>query len=181
MKNINLAMALKIKSRLIGEINKLKLELGTGQTKRFTMHNNNPVGLAETELLNWRNTYTKKLEKYDELMKKLITLKAKIQTANVKSGALLVSLEEMKTNLQFINQLHDNLSQFGENGQSDEYAGTTGKDNEINVTRRTVTVVDPSELAMEAKTMQDIVNNLQDELDAFNASTTIEWDDGTVG
>lgn len=179
MKQINLSMALKIKSRLIGEINKLKLELGSGQTKRFTMHGNQSIGITDKEIADWKAAYVSKLEKYDELMKKLITLKSKIQTANSASNGLLVSLEEMKTNLQFIAQLHSTLSDSfdGDANQYDEYVGTTGKDNEIAVTRRTIAAVDPKELAMEAKTMQDIVNKLQDDLDSFNASTTIDWED----
>jgi hypothetical protein len=180
MKQINLSMALKIKSRLIGEINKLKLELGRGQTKQFMMHEDRFVGITAKEIADWKTSYVSKLEKYDELMKNLITLKVKIQTANAASNGLLVSLEEMKNNLQFINQLRSTLSNSFDcdaNEYTDEYIGTTGKDNEIAVTRRTMSAVGPNELSIEAKTMQDIVNKLQDDLDSFNASTTIDWED----
>jgi hypothetical protein len=166
-------MALKLKARMIGQINKLKIELAQQATK-IVQVNGGITSIPYEDIDQWQTEYAEKYLKYFNLTKKLIELKTKIQIANVKFAATLVSLDELKTNMKWIEEI---TNMINNSVRGDSFLGFSGKDNDVPMLRRTIPAMDPNYMSKELETLRETINRLQDELDASNASTTIEWDD----
>lgn len=150
MKTLKLHTALKLKNRLAGEVSRLQSVLQRENSRRND--NTSKVNRAEiqAELITTRN--------------KLLRLKAAIAAANVPIYHTLASLEEAKAELSFYSSLpiregveiiptHTGKLEY----TWDAFVNREGLDNLT-------------------KSLQLRINDLQDEADSFNSSTSITVD-----
>ena len=146
---ITLAQALKEKNRIVGEISKLWL-------------------LVQRENACWENRtrsidVNETMQTINEYTQKLIELKTKIGKANSGNLENMYALEEYKSQ----------ISRYG-NIDSDEDVRYLGENEERMLTKSCV--IKNSEVLTLQKSLQMKCNNLQDELDAYNATHKIEFD-----
>ena len=148
---ITLAQALKEKNRLAGELSRCWTMIARENSKREDM--SRVVDVAETY---------KTAQLYRD---KLVELKVKIGEANVGNLERIFRLEECKSELSRLNDIRtDENSDFQAIGDSN-----------FKEFRRTVIFTAAQVYAMRQKLQQEC-NEIQDELDAYNASTSIEFD-----
>lgn len=155
---MNIAQALKTKNRIIGEMNKLfsfveKHNVShrkAGSDRTLTSTGATPESVKET------------FDNYLNLTKKLIALKASIQVASSPVASKLVEMAEAKSLLSKIHAIpvRESVSIEGGYGKETyevEYSSAITEKAQI-------------EKVEEA---QNTINNLQDEIDAFNATTQV--------
>lgn len=147
---MNIAQALKEKNRIAGEIAKIERKIQSsnryvGEAKKF-----DTVELGK-KLVSERA--------------KLVALKTRIAVANVGIARELVELAEAKAQLKFLNSLEHYVGLSEEKGTS----GYGEFEKEI-VTYSQISVQDLEKFTDEA---QKLVNDLQDKVDAFNATTSV--------
>lgn len=171
MKKISLAMALKVKARLIGEINELKASILSNLNISYTTHDGIIVGRTSEQIEAMKHDADEVYIQYKEKETDLCNLKVAIQAANVKILSVLAILDETKNMLKFHEQLRDNIT------ENYEHIVMTGKDNSIASIKCSVCALGKDFLSQTIKSYQNQINTLQDELDAFNGSTFIEWKD----
>ena len=148
---ITLAQALKEKNRLAGEISRCWTMIARENSKREDIPR--VIDVAETY---------KKVQLYKE---KLIELKTKIGLANAGNLERIYRFEECKNELNRVNDICTVVpSDFQERGE--------GNYKEF---KRTVIFTAAQVYEMREKLQQEC-NDLQDELDAYNATTKIEFD-----
>jgi hypothetical protein len=155
---MNIAKALKVKNRIVGQM--------AHNANRLNTLNSIEV---RTLSLPWED-YQKKIlaireETFNVLIPKLIRLKTAIQKANAGISDKLVELQEAKGILSFWKGLPEKEGFFASN-YSDN--------NELNEWK---CAISPSEIEQEKKKVQDLINNLQDEIDAYNSVTKVEFED----
>ena len=146
---ITLAQALKEKNRLAGEISKL-------------------WSLVQHENACWENRtrsidVNETMQLINEYTQKLIELKTKIGKANSGNLENMYALEEYKSQ----------ISKYG-NIDTDEDVRYLGENEERTLIKSCV--IQASEVLKLQKSLQIKCNNLQDELDAYNATHKIEFD-----
>lgn len=142
---MTIAKALKLKNRLIKEI--------TDLTNLATTHNSTEV---DNEFrYNVRELLTKLESKMDEL----VELKTKIHTANLPVYDKIFRMAELKGRIASIRRMDTSegktMERFG--------TGAMVKKVQMNVAEKDEYVTN----------IQNEIDNLQDELDAFNATTSI--------
>ena len=148
---ITLAQALKEKNRLAGELSRCWTMIARENSKREDAPR--VIDVAETY---------KKIQLFKE---KLTELKTKIGLANAGSLERIYRLEECKNELNRLNDIRtDETSDFQAIGEGNykEY-------------KRTVIFTAAQVYEMREKVQQEC-NELQDELDAYNAMTKIEFE-----
>jgi len=150
MKTIKLHTALKIKNRLAGEVTRVQEIL-----RRENARRNDSVSKVDRAALF--NVLT-------ETREKLVKLKSEIAKANVPVYPLLARMEELKSYIAFL-------------------AGLPVREGPevVPSISETLSYVWASHINQEEKDKllaetQEEINNLQDEVDAINASITIEVD-----
>ena len=148
---ITLAQALKEKNRLAGEISRCWTMIARENSKRED----------SPRVIDVDETY-KKLQLYKE---KLVELKTKIGLANAGNLERIYRFEECKNEL---NRLND----IGTNETSDFQAIGESNYKEF---KRTVVFTAAQVYEMRKKVQQEC-NDIQDALDAYNASSKIEFD-----
>ena len=146
---MSLAQALKEKNRIVGEITHL-WNLVQNQNSVWETHNRS-IDVRET---------METIELYTE---KLIELKTKIGTANEGNLQNMYALEECKSRMAKFGGL-DTEEDIRYHGLNDE-----------KIIRRT-SVITAAEVIKMTKELQKKCNHLQDALDAYNATHTIEFD-----
>ncbi len=146
---ITLAQALKEKNRLVGEISKLWM-------------------LVQRENACWENRsrcidINETMQTINEYTRKLIELKTKIGKANAGNLENMYTLEEYKSQ----------ISKYG-NINTDEEVRYLGENQDR--TLQKTCVIKTSEVIKLEKSLQIKCNQLQDALDAYNATHKIEFD-----
>ena len=146
---ITLAQALKEKNRIVGEISKLWL-------------------LVQRENACWENRtrsidVNETMQTINEYTQKLIELKTKIGKANEGNLENMYALEEYKSQ----------ISKYG-NIDTDEEVRYLGENQDRTLKKNCE--IKTSEVLKLQKSLQIKCNQLQDELDAYNATHKIEFD-----
>lgn len=145
---MNIAKALKVKNRLVGQIAKQQEIIQRENSRR----NDNPSTVdAKAEYL-----------KLLQLKSELIELKAKISAASVPVFGNVIKLQELKVLVNFLRGLpvREGIEKiaYGHNTVVD-YTWTC--------------FMNQNQKDMEIATFEQQINNLQDEIDTFNAVTSI--------
>jgi len=165
MNKISIARALKEKSRLVGEINRIRQLIITENIKRVNIQVPEGKafgGLTEEDIKRVRAVDVTELEaQWKALEEKLITLKTAIVKANAEAAETLVRLQEAKSHLAQVGQIG-----YRE-GIVQQYDGITVVDH---------SVLKQAYVLAEQKAYTDLVNKLQDDIDDFNARTFIDWE-----
>ena len=146
---ITLAQALKEKNRLTGEISKLWSLL----QRENSCWENRTRSIDINETMQTINFYTEKL----------LELKTAIGKANAGNLANIYALEECKSQ----------ISKYG-NVDAEEEVRDLGANEERSLKK--TCVLKTSEILKIQKSLQMKCNQLQDELDAYNATHKIEFD-----
>ncbi len=148
---ITLAQALKEKNRLAGELSKNWMMIARENSKREGI--SRVIDVAETYKL---------LQIYRE---KLVELKVKIGQANIGNLERIYRLEECKSELARLESIKTN-----EDSDFQSIGNSTYKE-----FKRTVVFTAAQIYKMREKLQQEC-NEIQDELDDYNASTKIEFE-----
>jgi len=146
--NITLSKALKIKNRIIKEVNDLQ-NIVTSNNSYIT--GNNPS-------FDIKESY----EELISLRKKLGELKIKINTANGGMIDKMVEISELKSHITFLRSINTDQGQV----QASRY--------DSNVVEKDV-IYTAKEIKEKEKETQKKINKIQDEIDKFNANTLIEF------
>ena len=152
MKTLKLQTALKLKNRLAGEMSRLQGIVRRENSRR----NDNPSKVKTGDVFNELN----------ETRTKLVALKSAIATANVAIYPQLAAMEEIKSFIVFLQTLPT---------REGEEVAFVGRDQEKLTYQWNVFLSQEVVDAM-VKVQQDKIAELQDEVDAFNATKTITVD-----
>jgi predicted transcriptional regulator len=149
---IKLYSALKLKTRLIGDLNRVNALIQRDNSRVVTP--------KESE--KFEQVIALQKER-DELKRKILIVKTAIAKANIGIYSFLAELEESKNDLQFFNSLKitsgDYITSYNEGKPIyTEYAA--------NITQE---IVDKNAIEIQNK-----INSLQDKVDEYNGSTFIE-------
>lgn len=154
---INLHKALKIKNRLAGELSRLR-------------------GIAQRE--NSKKEGTCKVDMPDlyrqiqDVWEKLIEIKTRLAEANIGIYRSLETMAELKTSMAHLNNL--NVSE----GEEKEHVGLFEQKNGVQPKVYKIIAYKNQEIVdQDLKACQLEINRLQDEVDDYNAKTTIAWDE----
>ncbi len=148
---MNISKALKVKNRLVGEVNRLQEILRRENSRR----NDNPstVNVEETAS-NLESTRIK-----------LIALKGAINKASSPISEKLAMLGEIKNQINFYNSLPtregEEVTLVGSNREKLSYQWNAFFNKE--------------KVDLFVKTKQDVINATQDEIDTFNAQTQVDF------
>lgn len=148
---MNISKALKVKNRLVGEVNRLQEILRRENSRR----NDNPstvnVETISGELLDARQ--------------KLVLLKGAINQASSPVSAKLANLAESKNAINFYNSLPtregEELTLIGSNREKLAYQWTA--------------YLNKQGIDDLVQAIQDDINATQDEIDTFNAQTQVDF------
>ena len=146
---ITLAQALKEKNRIVGEISRL-WELVENENSCWESHTRS-VDVKET------------MKTIEFLVQKLVELKTKIGKANEGNLANMYALEECKSQMSRFSKLNTL--------EDVRYRGVN--DDKMEVRSAEITA---QEVLQRNKNLQRQCNQLQDELDAYNATHKIEFE-----
>lgn len=148
---MNISKALKVKNRLIGEINRLQ-ELVKRENSRRN-DNASSVNVAETVCL------------LEVTREKLVSLKGAVNESSAPISQKLADLAETKSQINFYNSIPsregEELTLIGSNREKLSYMWTAYLNREK---------LDAKVVELQKKT-----NNLQDEIDNFNARTQVNF------
>lgn len=149
---MNIAQALKNKNRLAGKIAQLQAKV---------IHNNRFTNLAPA-------SYDMKelLRELDESNAELILLKTKIQVANTGIAGELVEISELKGHLKHLEM----VKAYSLAGPVTSYQSIGRDATQEVVTQSQITL---AEVEAQIEKAQTRVNDLQDRIDAFNATTSV--------
>jgi hypothetical protein len=155
---MNIAQALKAKNRLIGEMNK--------QLSFVEKHNVTSRRIGSAHGSKASATTPANVEEafngYLELARKLIEIKTSIQVASAPIAGKLVALAETKSILAKVNSLpirEDVVTESGYAKESYEVEYTSAITEKMQISK--------------TEELQGLINQLQDEIDAFNATTQV--------
>ena len=148
---MNIAKALKIKNRLVGELNNLQ--------QIFNRENSRRSDNAST--VNASEVY----QKIDNTRSRLIAIRGAINKASAPISIKLVALAENKQYINFIKSIPcregEEITLVGGNREKLSYEWKA--------------LFNRQKLDEIEESLQLQINNLQDEIDQFNASTIIEY------
>lgn len=150
---MKLHKALKLRKRLVGEITKLKSEI---QAKNSYM-----VGSLNAEKYNVSKMYDELLEKIDQLT----ALKFVINEANREIQSKIYVMSEYKALITFWNSVSTT--------EGTQEGGRYGSE----ALREYIAQVDEETRNAYVKDYQARVDALQEEIDTFNYTTEIPWDE----
>lgn len=155
---MNIAQALKAKNRIVGEMNK--------QFSFIAKHNvaSKKAGAnAQTKTIGVTpDAVQSAFSSYLELSQKLIEVKTAIQTASAPIAGKLVALAETKSLLSQVNGIP----------VKEEVTIEGGYGKETYEVEHTSAITEKAQIS-KAEELQTAINNLQDEIDAFNATTQV--------
>lgn len=153
MAQVNLAKAMKIKNRLAGRLARL--------TTQIQQTNSVVVGQEQPDVLGlWQQR--------EALVGYLVALKTALAQATARIQPLLLAMQEKKTTITVLQALN---TRDGDSGQV--HYGTTQKV----VFKAAIKQKNVEEWVLQLE--QDI-DAVQDEVDAFNAQTKVELDSGVL-
>jgi pyridoxine 5'-phosphate synthase PdxJ len=148
MVKVNLAKALKNKNRLVGEIKKVQAIIVRENSREIT--SNSKVDVKE------------QANKMNELIDTLIDLKSKITVANIGIYPKIAEMSECKSLMEYYATLDTKDGKYALRG----YGETQEIIYEAAFKQTDVDTIRDA--------MQKRINNLQDEIDDYNATTFIE-------
>lgn len=146
---MKLHQALKLKNRLVGEINRLKVIFNRENSRR----SDDPSKVDPKEIFD-------KIKHNQSL---LITLKANIAAANISIYPLIEEMSELKTEIQYLQSLSTR-----EGIEVERSYGTTS-----GATYTWNAFLNQAKVDSLVEDLQKRINDLQDKIDAYNASTDI--------
>lgn len=152
---MNIAQALKEKNRTTGRINRLERQINS--YNRY-MKDEQPE-LDVTELM----------AALEVERKKLVDLKTSIGKANSGIIDLLVQLEEAKSELTF---WEARLTNHGPPSKTEECKSYVDGEWKA-VMKEKVSVLSTKDVYAEQDRLQKVINDLQDKIDTYNATTTV--------
>jgi hypothetical protein len=147
---LSLSKALAIKNRLAGRLAQAKSNIETYNS--VLAGQVDATGRANVDV---RGEY----ERFLTLQKALVTVKGTIQRANVSVIEPILELAELKARLQMLGHLNT------KHGSEPGYGGIEF--------RYVATLTKPEVQAM-TKTLESEIDRIQDRLNAYNATTTVE-------
>ena len=146
---MNIAKALKVKSRLVGEVNRLKQIWQRENARR-----NDSVSAINVE-----QTYKEYLAASDQLVK----FKTAIAVATAPAAGILAQLAEFKTQLAVLETIPVR------EGEELQYLGDSKT-----ITYTWTSFLNREKIDNVKKNYQVMIENLQDQIDEFNAKTEIQ-------
>lgn len=152
---ISLSKALKIKNRLVGELQKLQTTAIQMNSMPLENRGKSSVSLSEV----WENI--------QKVSNKIVELKSKIAVATAPIAPLLVDLAETKSTISFLNGLPI------KEGDEDTQIGYG-----VNSSLKTVqwnAFIDQKQRDELVRKNTDRIDSIQDQIDEFNATTRIEF------
>jgi hypothetical protein len=150
----NISRALKEKNRISGKIAKLQK-----QVEEFNTYEEGKVlDFSSVELL----------KQLQEEWAHLINLKIKIATANIGIADKLIELTEAKAELAFWNQFRNSGPSVEDSEKSEYRAGQWGA-----IPIKKYSSITSKEILDHRDRVQKLIENLQDEIDDYNAQTLI--------
>lgn len=152
---MKLHKALKLRKKLVGEISRLKDQIKT--------KNSYIIGSLNPEKYNVNELYTELQKKIDEL----VALKFTINEANREVQSKIYILSENKALIAFWNEVS-----IVEGTQTFGYSDVA--------TREYCVQIDEEKRNQIVKEFQIKVDALQEELDTFNYTTEIPWDEPEI-
>jgi peptidoglycan hydrolase CwlO-like protein len=148
---MNISKALKVKNRLVGEVNRLQ-ELVKRENSRRN-DNTSSVNVEET------------VSQLESTREKLVSLKGAINEASAPISKKLADLAETKSQINFYNSIPsregEELTLIGSNREKLSYMWSAHLNREK---------LDAKVVELQKKT-----NDLQDEIDNFNAQTQVDF------
>lgn len=148
---MNISKALKVKNRLIGEVNRLQEIVKRENSRRSD--NPSTVNVEET------------IGSLENTRLRLIALKGAINEASAPISTVLAELTELKNKINFYSSLPtregEELTLIGANREKLSYQWTAYYNKES--------------LDNQIKALQKQTNDLQDAIDDFNARTQVNW------
>ena len=151
---MNIAQALKEKNRISGRISKLQ-----SQVYSSNKYTDKKAPDVHSDKL---------LIKLQEEWAHLIDLKTRLSKANVGICDKLVLLTESKAELQFWNSFRY-AGQAVEIEDEHEYAG----DKYVKVEKKSYHTITSAQVSENQERVQSLIEKLQDEIDSYNATTSI--------
>lgn len=148
---MNIAKALKVKNRLVGEVNRLKEIIRRENSRR----DDNPSKIDVNSVV----------EEFLKASTRLSILKGEIQKANVGIFDSLALLEESKNSLNWLKTLPT---------REGEEVDFIGRDQE-KLTHKWTAYYNQERLDKEVKKLEDFISLLQDGIDEYNAKTTVNF------
>jgi hypothetical protein len=147
---MKLSKALKVKNRLVGEINTVKSIINRENSQLEDKFNHTKVSESFVQL--------------DDKLAQLISLKAAIQVATAPIAVKLIRMAELKGQLGFFECLDTKEGKFSKS------RFTRDAPEEYDVFEAFVTQDD---VDARLQVIKEEINDLQDEVDDFNATTSI--------
>lgn len=157
---INLPKALKIKNRIVGELNRVRALIRRDNQIETTNMTGEEVQAHIKGVKNLINVEA-------SLFESLIMIKTFISKANIDIYEKIARMAELKSQMGFVQSLPSRDGQFIEN----EY----GRPEPIK--RNFLSVVNQKSIDLSHGEMQHRIDRLQDEIDEYNATTLIEIPD----
>lgn len=151
---MNIAQALKQKNRIVGEMNEI--------WKQIVKNNSYHTNEAGDENPN-KQIVVDAWERYNVLRIDLVRIKAAIQEASAPIADKLVALAELKSQINILDQISAPQEKVISSSRFDEKTTVTYYKN----------VFSEQDIVSFKKVFQNQINELQDEVDAFNATTQI--------
>lgn len=148
---MNLAQALKQKNRLVGEANRL-LQIFSRENSR----KDNTLSKVKPDEI-W--------EQYLKIINELIEIKTKITIANINIYPSIVRMEELKARIGVILNLNKTEGEIAES-----YDRVTGKEIKVNFSA----FINQDKADELIQQIQVEINELQDKIDSYNATTQIQ-------
>ena len=145
---MNIAKALKVKNRLAGEISKLQNLI----RKENCCRNDNPS----------RVDVVGEYKKLTDTITQLVDLKTKISVASQPIFDKIINLQEAKNQINFLNSLSTK-----EGNEKVAYGQNTVIDYQW------ISAINEEKRNKAIKNLEETINNLQDEIDTFNAQTEV--------
>lgn len=144
---MNISKSLKIKNRLAGQLKALEQRA----------QSNNSYKEGQQPSIDMNKTWME----LTEVRQELVNLKGKIALATAKITPKLVALAELKSEITFYEDLNIN------EGTSRDYDG----DKIVSV--KMINIIDNATKIAAVNELQKKIDNLQDEIDEYNASTSV--------
>jgi hypothetical protein len=149
---MNIAKALKVKSRLVGDLQKAQALFARENSRR----DDNVSKLDVPALWN----------EVTELTNKVVALKSAISLASANAQPLLVKLAEFKARINFLNSIQ---TKEGVETTTISYSSEVTKDYTWSVFKNS------EEIRLLVKGTEQEIDNLQDQIDTYNAITQVNF------
>lgn len=150
---MNLSKALKIKSRLVGELNRIR---------DIIRRDNSHKDANDREIEN-RSKFMDIIKRGEDLVKDIVAIKAAIARSNIHVYEKIFYMDELKSFIDFIRTV--NVM------DAEEYNYTTSGER---IATKRISYMSQDDIDNILLSTQREINEIQDELDEYNGSTIIK-------